>query len=116
MAAAKDRILAACPDVEISSSWWNNFEVNPAGVTKGTALTRLADRLGIPMSQVMAIGDNDNDIPMLEQAGYGVAMGNATATAQRSAAWRTLNNDQHGVAAAIRALAFGEHVPGVIRL
>lgn len=116
MAAAKDRILAACPDVEISSSWWNNFEVNPAGVNKGTALTRLADRLGIPMSQVMAIGDNDNDIPMLEQAGYGVAMGNATATAQRSAAWRTLSNDQHGVAAAIRALAFGEHVPGVIRL
>lgn len=110
---AKARILACCPEVVITSSWHNNFEVNAAGVHKGSALTALAQRLGIPMSQVMAIGDNDNDVPMLKAAGLSVAMGNASSAALDASHYVTLRNSEHGVAAAIRAIAFGEPVPGV---
>lgn len=102
LAAAKARICAEFPDLAVTSSWWNNFEVNPAGVDKGSALRVLADRLGIPMTQVMAIGDNDNDVPMLRAAGIGVAMGNATPAAKSAADRLTLPNEAFGVAAAIR--------------
>lgn len=115
LAAARNRIRLACPDVSISSSWHNNFEVNPSGVDKGTALRSLAADLGVPMSQVMAIGDNGNDVPMLRAAGFGVAMGNATAEAVAACRIQTLPCNRHGVAAVIRDLVFGETVEGVIR-
>lgn len=111
LAAAKARIAAEFPDLSISSSWWNNFEVNPAGVDKGAALTWLAAHLGITPEQVMAIGDNDNDIPMLRAAGTGVAMGNATPAAIAAADHVTLPCDQYGVAAAIDTLVFARRAP-----
>lgn len=113
LAVAQARVRCEFPEVSISSSWWNNFEVNPAGVDKGTALQQLARRLNIPMSQVMAVGDNINDVPMLRAAGCAVAMGNATPEARAAATHITLPCHEYGVAAAIRALVFGEPVPGV---
>ena len=110
------RLESGAPLVEVTSSWVNNIEINPAGVNKGSALTALAASLGIPMSQVMAIGDNDNDISMLRAAGYGVAMGNATPSAMEAADWVTLPHQRCGVAAVIHALVLGEAVPGVRRL
>lgn len=110
------RMQKELPAVEVSSSWINNLEVNARGANKGVALTALAQRLGIPMQQIMAIGDNDNDIPMLKAAGVGVAMGNATPNAIAAAQYITLPNQDCGVAAAIRAIALGETVPGVRRL
>ena len=104
------------PEVEISSSWVNNLEINPAGCNKGTALRALADNLGIPMGRVMALGDNDNDVPMLRVAGYGVAMGNATPAAVAAADWLAPGNEAFGVAAAVRCLALRQPVPGVRRL
>lgn len=115
LAAAKEHIRRELPEVSISSSWWNNFEVNPCGVDKGAALRQLAGQLGVPMAQVMAIGDNDNDVPMLRAAGVSVAMGNATDSACAAATHITLPFDQFGVAAALRALVFGEALPGVRR-
>ncbi len=47
------------------------------GVSKGEAVTWLARREGIPMAQVMAVGDQLNDVEMIVAAGHGVAMGNA---------------------------------------
>lgn len=99
--------------VEVTSSWENNLEINPRGVNKGEALTALAAELNIPMGQVMALGDNDNDIPMLRRAGYGVAMGNGSPGALDAAGYVTWSNDRFGVAAAVRALALGEKVMGV---
>lgn len=104
------------PEVEVSSSWVNNIEINPAGCNKGTALRALADSLGIPMGRVMALGDNDNDVPMLRAAGYGVAMGNATPAAVAAADWLAPGNEAFGVAAAVRCLALRQPVPGVRRL
>lgn len=114
MAAARARVRAEFPDVEISSSWWSNFEVNAQGVNKGTALKELARQLDIPMSQVMAIGDNGNDVPMLQAAGIGVAMGNATDAARAAADYITLPCEHFGVAAAIRSLVLNESVPGIV--
>lgn len=109
-------IAREIPQAEVSSSWENNLEINPRGVNKGEALAALAEGLGIPMGQVMALGDNDNDVPMLRCAGYGVAMGNASPAALAAAGYVTLSNNRHGVAAAVRALALGESVTGVRRL
>jgi Cof subfamily protein (haloacid dehalogenase superfamily) len=69
--------------------------------SKGHALERWANYRGIPRAQVMAIGDNYNDIEMLAFAGHPVIMGNASEEL-RGRGWKvTLPNDQHGVAAAL---------------
>ncbi|MDO4482964.1 MAG: Cof-type HAD-IIB family hydrolase [Clostridia bacterium] len=109
-------IARSVPGLEISSSWVGNLEINAGGCHKGTALAKYAASLGIPMEAVMAIGDNDNDVPMLQCAGYGVCMGNSTASALEAADYVTLRNDFGGVAAAIRRLALGQETPGVRRL
>jgi hydroxymethylpyrimidine pyrophosphatase-like HAD family hydrolase len=55
------------------------LDILPAGCSKGAALQRLATARGIPLSEMMAIGDNYNDLSMLEIAGFPVLMGNAPA-------------------------------------
>ena len=71
------------------------------GCSKGHALERWAKYRGIPREQVMAIGDNYNDIEMLAFAGMPFIMGNASEEL-RGRGWPvTLSNDQHGVAAAL---------------
>jgi Cof subfamily protein (haloacid dehalogenase superfamily) len=71
------------------------------GCSKGHALERWAKYRGVPREQVMAIGDNYNDIEMLAFAGYPVIMGNASEDL-RSRGWKvTRSNDQNGVAAAL---------------
>ncbi|MBR2286896.1 MAG: HAD hydrolase family protein, partial [Clostridia bacterium] len=67
----------------------------------------------IPMEHVMAIGDNANDVPMLERAGISVAMGNATEDALASARYVTRTNTEDGVAAAILTLALNDAQEGV---
>ncbi len=57
-------------------------EVTAPNVSKGDALATLADYYGIHQNEVMAIGDQDNDIEMIDWAGLGVAMGNASANAK----------------------------------
>lgn len=53
------------------------LEVTARGVTKGTALAAMSEALGIDPQRTLAFGDNHNDIPMIVQAGLGVAVGNA---------------------------------------
>ena len=106
-------VLDTCPDADVTSSWWDNIEIVPKSASKGNALRALAASLGIPMTQVMALGDSDNDLSMLQAAGVSVAMGNANDRVKAAARFQTRTNDAQGVAAAIRALAFGEDVSGV---
>jgi Cof subfamily protein (haloacid dehalogenase superfamily) len=74
------------------------------GCSKGHALARWADHRGYTRDQVMAIGDNHNDVEMLEFAGYPVIMGNACEEL-RARGWSvTLGNDRSGVAAAVADL------------
>jgi len=72
------------------------------GVSKGKALKALASHLGIPLTEVIAIGDGTNDIPLLSLAGLGIAMGNAPAKIKTAADYITLDIERGGVAAAIK--------------
>jgi len=84
------------------------IDVLNAGCSKGHALARWAAHRGFPRDQVMAIGDNHNDIEMLEFAGHPVIMGNAC-DELRARGWSvTLGNDQCGVAAALAGLVGAE--------
>ena len=68
----------ARPELCRTSSIPVNVEITSARATKGTALTWLCGRLGIPVADTVAFGDSSNDLAMIEAAGDGVAMGNAT--------------------------------------
>ena len=105
---AVTRVLHSIPGVEINSSWWDNLEIMAAGVHKGAALRCLAQRLEIPLDEVMAIGDNENDLPMLQVAGLPVAMGNAVESVKQQCAFVTATNDEDGVARAVRRFVLHE--------
>lgn len=77
-------------------------DVNSAGTTKGQTLARVAAELGIDRAEVMAIGDNHNDRDMLEWAGVGVVMGNASEELRGLGLEVTGTNDEFGLAQAIR--------------
>lgn len=75
--------------------------VMPSGVSKGDGLRRLARLLGIGLPEVMAVGDNLNDLEMLDVAGLGVAMGNGPPEIRARADHVTASVDDEGVARAI---------------
>ena len=81
-------------------------DILPAGASKGAAVALLARERGIDVGEVMAIGDNWNDLSMLEVAGHPVMMGNAPAellAMARERGWAvTAGHDEDGVALAIR--------------
>jgi Cof subfamily protein (haloacid dehalogenase superfamily) len=83
------------------------LDLLPPGVSKGWALERLAARLGIDRREIMAIGDNWNDVEMLHWAAQGVLMGNAAHELKNLAklhGWKQAPpNDQDGVAAVLEA-------------
>ena len=82
------------------------LEVHDPMATKWHALRWLLDRWGVRAEEVVAIGDDVNDLPMLESAGLSVAMGNAVPEVKAIADTVTASNDDHGAALALRK-AFG---------
>ncbi|BAY40070.1 HAD-superfamily hydrolase subfamily IIB [Nostoc sp. NIES-2111] len=115
------KILALCDDTEaisnllgtlrrqytpaelyLTTSVATFFEATNPFVNKGNAVLYLAEELlGIPSTDVMAIGDNFNDVEMLEYAGIGVAMGNAPDGVQAIAQWVAPSVEEDGAAVAI---------------
>jgi len=87
--------------VSVSQSMKHNLEVMNKGVTKGNAVRILAQMYGINREEVIAIGDNENDISMIEYAGLGIAMGNAEECLKRAADHVTGDYQEDGVAEAI---------------
>lgn len=77
------------------------LEVLPPGASKGHALKLLINDMGIAPDHVMALGDAENDIEMIELAGIGVAMGQASQHVKDSADYVTGTNDEDGVAQAV---------------
>eukprot|EP00126_Sphaerothecum_destruens_P012891 Sdes_comp22060_c0_seq1m20590 len=73
------------------------LEASPHGINKAVAVSFVADRLGISMSQIAAFGDGQNDQEMLMEVGAGVAMGNASSEVKTCAKYSTLSNDEDGV-------------------
>ncbi|MEH7011375.1 Cof-type HAD-IIB family hydrolase [Neobacillus niacini] len=74
------------------------LEFTEAGVTKGTSLNSLIQQLGISRDEVIAIGDSNNDLSMIQFAGLGVAMGNASEAIKAQADFVTDTNMNDGVA------------------
>jgi len=93
--------------VDVMSSNYDNFEVMNKGVNKGAALKKLSELLDIPSKEMIAIGDNENDISMLKYAGLGIAMDNGENCAKEAAQYITAANDQDGVAQAIEKFVLG---------
>ena len=92
-------------------------EIVVKGVSKASALTALAAKLGITADETMAIGDAYNDLPMLKAAGKSVAMGNAFPEVKEEADYETLSCTENGLAAAIYTyvLGMGANAPVPIR-
>ena len=74
------------------------FEMIHTSASKGSALEDLAAHMKISLKDVLAVGDNFNDISMLKRAGISVAIGNAEEEVKKICKYQTLTNDQHGVA------------------
>jgi len=70
-------------------------------VSKATALKIVAEHYGVPLPNIMAIGDAPNDLAMLEIAGVAIAMDNAHAVIKQAADWIAPSNNNHGVHAAL---------------
>ncbi|MFC3928371.1 Cof-type HAD-IIB family hydrolase [Streptococcus caprae] len=80
------------------------FEAMPQGATKATALAQLCQDLDVPASQVMAIGDANNDLEMLRYAYHSVAMGNSEDHIKDLCRYTTATNNESGVAKIIQEL------------
>jgi Cof subfamily protein (haloacid dehalogenase superfamily) len=89
------------------------MDVLTNGCSKGHAVERWAKYRGIPHTEIMAIGDNFNDIEMLELAGIPVIMGNAPDELKRRGWIQTLGHHESGVAAAIAMVSNGSIVAAV---
>lgn len=87
--------------LEVTSSWNDNVEIMNAGSSKGNAVKFLCELLNIDKEEIIAFGDNYNDISMLEYVGMGVAMGNAEEDVKKIASYITDSNIESGVAKAI---------------
>jgi Cof subfamily protein (haloacid dehalogenase superfamily) len=85
-------------------SYTTYLEITHQGVDKASALLALGQQLGIAPSEMVAIGDMENDLAMLRVAALGIAMGNAPFNVQVEADWVTDTNNRDGVAAAIEKL------------
>ncbi|MBZ5642323.1 MAG: Cof-type HAD-IIB family hydrolase [Acidobacteriia bacterium] len=114
-ARAVESVLAGSPlrsEYSLAATIYQNrdfgmVDVIPAGCSKGSTLAEWVGRRGWSREDVMAIGDNHNDLEMLHYAGLAVVMGNSVPEL-KSRGWReTLTNGEGGVAAAIEAYALG---------
>jgi Cof subfamily protein (haloacid dehalogenase superfamily) len=93
--------MAQNPELEVVSSFENNFEVMVKGVSKGRGVEVLAAYYGIDKEEVICIGDNENDFSMIQYAGLGIAMGNSEQEIKDIADYITDSNNEDGVAKAI---------------
>jgi len=108
-------IEGVLPEISALDCSWNTIKrgnynsaeltVMDKGCSKGSAMTVLAGISGIPLQAVMAIGDNNNDIAMLKDAGWGVAMGQASEGVKAVANAVTASNWEDGAAQAIERYA-----------
>jgi len=104
-----ERVAAALEDLKArpvrGANWFTSepeyLEFAPFGVSKGTGLLLAGEICGIEPAEIMAVGDEMNDLPMLERAGLGVAMGNAPEAVRRAADTVTASCEEDGLALAI---------------
>jgi Cof subfamily protein (haloacid dehalogenase superfamily)/HAD superfamily hydrolase (TIGR01509 family) len=84
------------------------LDITHPEANKGMVVREASRILNIPLDQIASIGDMSNDLPMLNVAGLGIAMGNATAEVQRAARHVTASNEEEGFARAVDDFILGE--------
>ncbi|WP_322169502.1 HAD family hydrolase [Acutalibacter caecimuris] len=99
--------IEALGGLRLTSSIPDNIEINSMEGHKGGALLGLAQKLGLRQEELMALGDNGNDVTMLETAGCSVAVGDAAPEALAAARYVTAPHDQDGLALAIERFVLG---------
>lgn len=124
--ASQGAIQQLIPEVSALACSWNTLSLgsyNSAelaimhpGCSKASGVAALAAFYGIPLAQVMAIGDNTNDVAMLQTVGWGVAMGQAPAIVKAAARAITASNREDGVALAIEQYALARPIHSVFPL
>ena len=93
--------LKTFPELHAVTGGGHNLEISRKTASKGNALRIFAERMGVDISRTMAFGDTQNDISMIQAAGIGVAMGNATEDVKEVADYVAGTNVEHGVAKAL---------------
>lgn len=83
-------------------------EILPKGISKGSALPKIAEAVSVDMNRVLAVGDYDNDISMIRAAAVGVAVGNACSELKAVADRVTVTNEEHAIARIIYDIESGE--------
>lgn len=99
--AEVNKQLAGIKGISITASGRQNLEITHKKAKKGHALRRYTEKRGISLEETMALGDNYNDLSMLELAGHSVAMGNAEKEIKDACRYITGLNTEAGFAAAI---------------
>lgn len=94
----------ALEDINAVISARNCLDIMKKGVSKGNALKDYSNMLGIKQEEIVAIGDSENDLEMLNFASFSVAMGNAEDFIKQACDMVTLKNDEGGVAYAINKI------------
>lgn len=109
IAGVKDTVLAHTDErIEARDHLWDNCVfISRKGVKKALGMESLCRYFDVSMEETIAIGDDLNDIDMLEKAGLGIAMGNANDRVKAVADYITLSNQEDGVAAAIERFIVG---------
>ncbi len=79
----------------------NYIDIQPAGIDKGHAVAFIKQRLNLNEQDIIAIGDQHNDLPMFNIAGIKIAMDNAVERLKKAATFVSSDNNQHGVAVAV---------------
>ncbi|WP_348519873.1 Cof-type HAD-IIB family hydrolase [Bacillus sp. 165] len=105
--------LQTIPSIAVTTSGSNNLEVMNKHAHKGNGLKVIAAHFAIPLQDTIAIGDNFNDVPMLQAAGFSIAMGNAEDEVKKLCDAVTLTNEEHGVAYALHKYILGKDTASV---
>ena len=106
--AALRTLLTGLPGIGFADPFPNDLEVLAGDIDKGEGLRYLLKRLDLSSDQVLALGDGGSDLPMLQTAGIGVAMANATEAVKAGADYVTASCDEDGVALAIEKFVLGD--------
>lgn len=97
---AKD-IAGITKDMDISYSSNRYMELNHKGVNKGTGLKRLCEEIGIDLKDTIAIGDNYNDLSMIQVAGLGIGVANTVEEMKKECDWITERDCNHSAVAEV---------------
>ena len=109
LAAVRDAVTPLLAErVSITTTTPDFLEFFDFAAGKGQALAALRATLGLPREAVIALGDGENDVPLLREAGLAVAMANGAATTRAVADHITTSNDEDGVAVFLERLLRGD--------